>query len=214
MASDGTGTRLMGMPIGMAVGIVGLVVTMGVVGFLWKGQIEGMGAGASALGVDGGRGPNAIIDSTKLTSTIIKLRGLGSQLDHWRVQYGYYPPDLSHVRGRPGNPSDAWGAEMIYTPEGNSVHREGMQMWGSFQLVSRGQDGLLDTGDDLVFADGMVKGGIAPTEGVDEPGGQVAAETGGGMVDPGPSSTALPAGQRALSAARDIAASANSQSSE
>ncbi|MFN7973621.1 MAG: hypothetical protein U0166_14940 [Acidobacteriota bacterium] len=210
MASRGGGAT--GFSAGMLFGLAGLVVTLGIVGMLWKEQFDSLSSRAKE---GGAASPLAVIDSTKLTGTMLKLKELAGAIENWRVEHGGYPPDLSTARERSGSPSDSWGGEIVYAPKrpmGND--NDGMKMFGTYTLTSRGMDGLLDTDDDLVFENGFIRGGVPDMLG--HPGGQVAhsdpvgeeARTvTDGMVDPGPSSEALPAARRALEQARGIAAS-------
>ena len=215
MGSDGSGSRIAGVPLGMAFGIVGLLVSVAIVGLIWKSQIETLGRGAGELGADGGRGPNQIIDRTRVTGTIVKMQELKSALEGFRVQSGGYPSDLATARERSGTPSDSWGAQFEYDVSGPIGSGDGMALYKSYTLVSRGPDGLLDTDDDLVMKDGVVTTAGASRDDDDDRGGnRVDAETGGGMVDPGPSSEALPAARRALDAARGVAGRQGSPTGE
>lgn len=211
MASGGTGTKLLGMPMGLALGFGSLVVSVAIVGLLWKTQIQSMGSEAGALGVSGGVGPNQVLDRTRLTGTISKMQEVGGALESFNAQYGGYPGEVSEARDRPGIPSDSWGAKLSYTPYEFIREIDGIELYREYELVSRGPDGLMDTDDDLVYADGViVSTGVGLDDDQPESGGRMRDEYAGpgGMVDPGPSSGPGPVGKRALQGARDAAAAA------
>lgn len=205
--------RSSGFSIGMAVGLPSLVITLGIVGFLWKGQIDALGKTTRSGGVDR---PLAALDATKLTGTIVQLKEVGSTIENWRVEHGGYPGDIATARERPGEASDSWGADMVYAPvRPQGKDSDGVALFEGYTLTSRGQDGLLGTDDDLVYENGFIRGGM-PANMIGKPGGQVAhgdasseearTTTGdNGFVDPGPSGgESLPAGRRALDQARSL----------
>ncbi len=195
---DNSTGRFLGAPVSMAVGVLSLVIAMGVGFLIWNSQVTSMGDRAGT-----NKGPQAIIDQTRVTGTVTQMRAIASRLQNYRLQADGFPDSLDtlgQVRS-----VDSWGAEMVYEPEGRKVERDGEQTFPHYSLTSRGQDGLLDSDDDIVMEDGIVR--MADLD--DESAVAKEQEGIGGMVDPGPSGSNLPAARRALSNARRIAGEAN-----
>lgn len=205
---------IFGVPLGLAIGLPSLIVAVGIGLLIWQRQVESMGKAATAVGAGSGTGPQAVIDRTRLSGTIVRMQELKGMLENWRAENGGYPRDIAAARGRPGNPTDHWGADMDYAPTVPAGKSEdGTPVFKEYTLTSRGQDGLLGSRDDLVMRNGFMEAMAADDGGDGAGSGHGAAEeaqAGAGMVDPGPSNDASPAGMRALDQAREIAGGAKS----
>lgn len=201
MARDDMGSRIFGLPLGMALGLVGLIMTVAILGLIWKEQLDALGRGGDELGVDASGGPMRILDSTRVTATIVKMREIGGALEGFRAEHGGYPADLKAANPRSGSPADRWGAPMEYSAGGASA---GRALFTSYELVSRGADGLRGTGDDLVMRNGIVEVSMdgGPGDGGSSGASASSASSPGRSEEPAPSSP----GSRALDAARGIAA--------
>lgn len=210
MANEGMGSRVFGLPLGMAVGLVGLVVSMGILGLIWKEQFSSLGKGAEALGVKSG-GPLGTIDATRITATVTKMREAAAALEQFRAENGGYPEDVKQAMRR--LPADSWGAPMEYEASGKPAGRSaGQALRSDYDIVSRGSDGLSGTDDDLVMHNGVVD--MSFGEDAEE------EESSGTAADPGTPATggdeprATTPGSRAIDAARDAAGTSRGRTDE
>jgi len=85
---------------------------------------------------------------------------LNSAIARFRQQYGTYPERLIDLQEM--DPSirpvlDYWEHALVYSPRSTEVaSRVSPVTIQSYQLTSRGPDGILGTGDDIVMRDGLI----------------------------------------------------------
>jgi type II secretory pathway pseudopilin PulG len=89
------------------------------------------------------------LEMSNISLTRVNMQHVITGLEIFQVQKGYFPSDLQKLLPdyvpSAGVFKDAWGNELVYTTNENA---------GDFQLVSKGKDRLINTPDDIVFANG------------------------------------------------------------
>jgi hypothetical protein len=89
------------------------------------------------------------LEMSNMTITRSDIRLVVTGLEIFRAEKGYYPNNLQKLLPDyvPSASvfTDSWGNELVYSTKENA---------GNFQVASKGKDKLINTDDDIVYADG------------------------------------------------------------
>jgi hypothetical protein len=90
-----------------------------------------------------------VLEMSNINLTKSNMHQVITGLEVFRAEKGYYPSNLQQLQPDYVHSAavlkDGWGNELVYTIKEND--------W-DFQLVSKGKDRLINTADDIIFADG------------------------------------------------------------
>jgi hypothetical protein len=89
------------------------------------------------------------LEMSNITMTRSNIRQVVTGLEIFRSEKGYLPSDLQKLQPYYVHSAsvfkDGWGNELVYTTSKNA---------GDYRLASKGKDRLINTPDDIVYADG------------------------------------------------------------